>query len=106
MSAELILQNDVQGVDDARNVTENGQEDVDEEICEGISFCELKQSWWGLRTSIAATFQEDTERWEDDGEDDLDDVATGEVSTSIQRAVKLNHLPSGERHDECSCFGA
>jgi hypothetical protein len=46
----------IQGVDYAWNVTENGQEDVDEEV------------------GIAATFQEDTNRRQDDGEDDLDDV--------------------------------
>jgi len=37
MSAGLILENDVQGVDDARNVTKNGQEDVDEEVYEKVS---------------------------------------------------------------------
>jgi hypothetical protein len=42
-----------------RNVTENGQEDVDEEI------------------SIAAALEEDTQRREDDGKKDLADVAGG-----------------------------
>ena len=49
--------NNVQGMDDARNVTQNGQQDVDEEI------------------GIAATLEEDTEGWEHDGKDDLDNVA-------------------------------
>ena len=46
----------VQGVDDARNVTQNCQTDVDEQV------------------GIAASLEEDTEGWEDDGEDDLADV--------------------------------
>jgi len=71
----LKLEYDVQGVDDTledvsemfaewsdvvgthRNVTQNGQQDVDEEI------------------SVAAALEEDTQRWEDDGEEDLADVA-------------------------------
>jgi hypothetical protein len=40
-----------------RNVTEDGQQDVDEEI------------------SIAAALEEDSNGWNEDGEDDLDDVA-------------------------------
>ena len=44
-------------MDDARDVTEDGKQDVDEEI------------------GAAATLKEDTERREDDGEDDLDDIA-------------------------------
>jgi len=43
-------------MDNAWNVPENSQEDVNEEV------------------GIATTFQEDTNRWQDDGEDDLDDV--------------------------------
>ena len=50
----------IQSVNDARNITKNGQEDVDEEI------------------SIASTFQEDTDGWNEDSEDNLDDVWTGE----------------------------
>ena len=49
----------VQGVDDTWDVTEDGQQDVDEEV------------------GAAATLKEDTERWEDDGENDLADVAEG-----------------------------
>jgi hypothetical protein len=40
-----------------RNVTENGEQDVDQEV------------------GIAAALEEDTDRWQEDGEDDLDDVA-------------------------------
>ena len=41
----------------ARKLTENGQQDVDEEV------------------GIASTLEEDTKRRDDNGEDDLDDVA-------------------------------
>jgi len=44
-------------VDDSRNVTKDGQQDVDQEV------------------GAATTLKEDTERWEEDGNDDLDDVA-------------------------------
>lgn len=50
----------LQSMDDTRNVTEDGQEDVDEEV------------------SAATTLEEDSDGWDEDGEDDLDDVA-GEV---------------------------
>lgn len=74
----LKLEYDVQSVDDAlevhvsncctgrsgsgthRNVAKDGQQDVDEEI------------------SIAAALEEDTQRREDNGKDDLADVAGGE----------------------------
>lgn len=47
----------VQSVDDAGNVTQDGEEDVDEQI----------------RT--AAAFEEDSHGWQEDCEDDLEDVA-------------------------------
>ena len=50
-------QHDLQGMDDSRNVTQYGQEDVDEEV------------------GIATALEEDTKRRENDGEDDLADVA-------------------------------
>jgi len=56
----LILQNDIKGVDDAGDVSKNGQQNVDEQV------------------GTAATLKEDSERWEDDGKDDLADVAGGE----------------------------
>lgn len=52
----LVLQDDVQSVDDAWDVTKDGQQDVDKEI------------------SIASALEEHTEGWDEDGEDDLDDV--------------------------------
>lgn len=48
-------------MNDARNVTQNRQQNVDEEV------------------AAAATLEEDTKRWEDDGEDDLEDVAGGKL---------------------------
>ena len=57
---------DVQSVDDAWNVTQNRQEDVDEKV------------------SAAATLKEYTKWWEQDGEDDLDDVAILSVSTFLR----------------------
>lgn len=71
----------VQRMDNARNVTQDGQQDVDEEV------------------GIAATLKEDTERGQDDCEDDLDDVA-GAMSVSAADARGWGaSIPSGERHD-------
>jgi len=56
----LIFQDDVKGVNDTGEVSENGQQNVDEQI------------------SAATTLKEDSERREDDGQDDLADVASGE----------------------------
>lgn len=44
-------------MDDAGNVTQDSEQNVDEEI------------------SIASSLKEDTERWKDDGKDDLKDIA-------------------------------
>jgi hypothetical protein len=44
-------------MDDSGNVTKDRQQDVDEEVC------------------TATTLEEDTDRWEDDGKNDLADVA-------------------------------
>ena len=56
----LKLENDVNGVDNTRNVPQNRQQDVDEEI------------------SIAAALEEHAQGRQEDGEDELDDVASGE----------------------------
>lgn len=47
-------------MDNTRDVTQDGQQNVDEEV--------------GITTSL----EEDTERWEDDGKNDLADIASGE----------------------------
>lgn len=60
----------VQGVDDTWDITKDGQQDVDEEI------------------SSAATLKEDTERWEDDGENDLADIAVERVSNARKVVVR------------------
>lgn len=56
----LVLQNDVQSVDDTGDVTQDGKEDVDEEV------------------GTAATLEEDTHGREDDGKEDLADIASSE----------------------------
>lgn len=60
MRRGLVLQNDVQSVDDTGDVTQDGKEDVDEEV------------------GTAATLEEDTHGREDDGKEDLADVASSE----------------------------
>lgn len=50
----------VQSVDDARNVTQDCKQDVDEQV------------------SAAAALEEDTQRRQDDGKNDLANVAGGE----------------------------
>jgi hypothetical protein len=59
-TGRLVLEDDVQGVDDTGDITQDGEQDVDQEI------------------SSAAALQEDTQRWEDDGKNDFADVARGE----------------------------
>jgi len=56
----LVFEDDVQGMDDARDVTEKSQADVDKKV------------------GPAAALEEDAERRQDDGEDDFEDVAWGE----------------------------
>lgn len=58
--AALILQYDVQRVDDARDVTQDRQQDVDKEV------------------GAAASLQEDADGREDDREDNLADIASCE----------------------------
>lgn len=59
-AGNLVLQDDVQSVDDTGQVTQDGEQNVDEQI------------------STASSLQENTQRGQDDGEDDLADVASGE----------------------------
>jgi len=58
-------------VDDSRNVTKDGQQDVDEEV------------------SAATTLKEDTKRWKDDGDDDLDNVARQCISRDRRLMVDI-----------------
>jgi len=81
-------------VDDSGNVTKNGQEDVDEEVC------------------TAATLKENANGREEDGKNDLDDVAIRLsvicVGCNSSRVVVRKrgrgleeHSRSGERHCDC-----
>ena len=64
-------------MDDARNVAQNCQEDVDEEV------------------GIATALEEDTKRWEDDGENDLADIAISPKVSHVLR--RFNFLTSSFR---------
>lgn len=74
-------------MDDTRDVTQNGQQDVDEEV------------------GIATSLKEDTKRRENDGKDDLADVAVASMLDSnkhgpfgaIARMTRI-YLPGCERH--------
>jgi hypothetical protein len=90
VAAPLKLKYDVQSVDDTllgtlvgvmssaadsskrthRNITKNSQQDVDKEI------------------SIAAALEEDAQRWEDDGEQDLADVAVEMLAVVLMQYAK------------------
>ena len=93
----MLLDEDIQGVDDTGDVTQDGEQDVNEEV------------------GSASALEEDTDGRQDDGEDDLDDVAAGIIvslcgrETQRCRALPLccrvrcarrcgDDLPSGERH--------
>jgi hypothetical protein len=68
------------------NVTQDGQQDVDEEI------------------SIAAALKEDTQRWQEDGEDDLADVAEGMLACCEKLPPRRVDVRCGERHDGGCCL--
>jgi hypothetical protein len=75
----LILQDDVQSVDDTREVTQDGEQDVDEEI------------------TAASALEEDTDRREDDGKDDLADVAVLVSITVLTWLVVSPSAPAGRQ---------
>ena len=52
----MIVGVHVQGMDDARNVAQDCKQDVDQEV------------------GSTATFEEHSNRWEEDGEDDFNDI--------------------------------
>lgn len=74
VNISLILENNVQSVNDARNISENCQENVDEEI------------------STASSLKEDTKRWENDGKNDLADIACGEGHVEFGEVMNLGKL--------------
>jgi len=63
LPAALVFQDDVERVDDARNVAEDGEEDVDAKV------------------GSASTLKEYTQRGDEDGKEDLADVGTGSHSS-------------------------
>lgn len=82
---------DIQGMDNTRDVTQDREQDVDEQV------------------GAAATLQEDSQRGEEDGKNDLEDVAVeGKTWSALYLscrqhwglwARRMAFLPSGERHD-------
>lgn len=64
------MSEDVQGVDDTGDVTQDGEQDVDEEV------------------GTASALEEDTDGRQDDGEDDLDDVAVDFVVSLCGRETQ------------------
>jgi len=58
--ASLVLEDDVQSMNDSWNIAKDRQQNVDEEI------------------GTTAALEEDTKRWEDDGKNDLEDIASSE----------------------------
>ena len=60
------------------NVTQNGEQDVDEEV------------------GIATALEEHTQRRQDDGEDDLDDVAVNPQSVTTVLLCPLHDFPAHE----------
>lgn len=75
----------IQSVDDSGNITKNRQQDVDEEIGTAASlFCLLAFGERRTGDELIAYLEENTNRWEDDGENDLADVAR-EMSASEVR---------------------
>lgn len=69
-----------------RNVTQDGQQDVDEEV------------------GVASALEEDTQRRQDDGEKDLADVAGG-MLVIVASSSRCRNIRSGERHGGCCVFG-
>ena len=66
---DLWRRGSIQSVDDSRNVAQYRQQDVDEKI------------------GVAAALEEDTDRWEEDGKNDLADVAR--IMTYVSKAFKM-----------------
>lgn len=84
-ASTLVLQYDVERVDDSWDVTEDGQQDVDTDV------------------STATSLEEDTQRWEDDGEGSLqisgkqnacnrvDDTKRSQTPSRSKCAVKISN---------------
>lgn len=67
----LVVRGDLQSVDDTGDITQDGEKDVDEEV------------------TSTSTFEEDTQRWEDDGNDDFADVSVKLVVSALSQKSQL-----------------
>ena len=71
----------LQSVDDTRDITQDGEKDVNEQV------------------ASTSTFEEDTQRWEDDGNDDFADISVDLMVSalsqhkSLQAVVHCRPLP-------------
>lgn len=65
-------------MDDTGDITQDGEQDVDEEI------------------SIASALEEDTQRWEDNGEDDFADVAGEKCIGQLELRYRGERAKSGK----------
>lgn len=72
-------------MDDTRDVTQNGKTNVDEQI------------------SAASSLQEDTQRREDDGKDDLADVAVESMLASRSSGIPSIAIATGRRKQRSGC---
>lgn len=64
-------------MDDTGDITQDGEQDVDEEI------------------SIASALEEDTQRWEDNGEDDFADVAGEKCIGQLELSTEAKERKAG-----------
>lgn len=63
----LMVGRNLQGVDDTGDITQDGEKDVDEEV------------------TSTSTFEENTQRWEDDGNDDFADISVEVVVSALSQ---------------------
>ncbi len=71
----------VQSVDDTWDVTQDGQQDVDKEV------------------GVAASLKEDTKRWQDDGKNDLADIAVDQCQQCRDEAAIQVIIGAGSSTD-------
>lgn len=65
----MKMQNHIQSMDDTGYVTQDCQEDIDQQV------------------GSTTTLQEDTKRWEEDGNDDLADITNQKMLAFIHRCL-------------------
>lgn len=76
----------VHRVDNTGNPTQDGQTDVDQEV------------------SAASALQEDTQRRQDDGEDDLADIAVKSISSVLLNGARM--IGWAVRPADCAALGS